>query len=121
MNKSDGSGANGTTEGRRPSVSLLGEVQEGSTVEVVAFLANGRRPQRLAELGLTPGTSVRILRSAKSQPLLVSVRGTHLAIDRSTAALVRVRVLHTARRRRGWGRWRVRGRRGRHRRNCDPD
>jgi hypothetical protein len=33
------------------------------------------------------------LRQAKSQPLLVYVRGTHLAIDRKTAESLHVRVL----------------------------
>lgn len=86
----------------------LSEVNGGLRVEVVAYVSNGRRSQRLAELGLTPGTTIRILRAAGSQPLLICVRGTHLAIDRKTAESITVRVLHGHRRRgrglRGWRR-----------------
>lgn len=94
----------------------LNEVHEGWEVEVKAYRSNGRKAQRLAELGLTPGTLVRILRQAHSQPLLICVRGTHLAIDRKTAESLYVRVLDKTHRskhgRRGWG-WRPRGRRNR--------
>ena len=94
----------------------LAEVGEGWKVEVKAYRSNRRQAQRLAELGLTPGTHVRILRQAKSQPLLVCVRGTHLAIDRQTAESLQVRVLRKPQRsilgRGGWGR-RLRGRRNR--------
>ncbi len=114
-------GANAAAGGKQATISLLSEVQEGNRVEVVSLLSNGRQAQRLAELGLTPGTPVRILQSAKSQPILIWVRGTHLAIDRNTASLVRVHVLHTARHRREWGRWQTRGRKGWRRRNCDPE
>ena len=92
----------------------LVEVGEGWKVEIEAYRSNGRQAQRLAELGLTKGTHVRILRQSKSQPILICVRGTHLAIDRQTAGSLRVRVLrkpnHHKLGRRGWGR-RLRGRR----------
>jgi Fe2+ transport system protein FeoA len=98
----------------------LNEVREGWKVEVVAYRSRGRRSQRLVELGLTPGTSVRILRRAQSQPLLVCVRGTHLAIDQDTAESLTVRVLHTSNRgKRRWRGWRKRMSRRRNGNGCD--
>lgn len=102
------------SDGRTSSMSAFGtilplnEVCGGWKVEVVAYRSKDRGSQRLVELGLTPGTPIRIIRCSQSQPLLVCVRGTHLAIDQSTAASLSVRVIHGERRRggalRGWGR-----------------
>jgi Fe2+ transport system protein FeoA len=89
-------------------VLALNEVEQGWKVEVVAYRSNGRRTQRLAELGFTPGTPVRILQRARYQPMLVCVRGTRLAIDQETAASLFVRVLQKSVRAvrggRGWKR-----------------
>jgi Fe2+ transport system protein FeoA len=74
----------------------LSEVSEGAQVEIVAYRSNGRLAQRLAELGLTPGTLVCVLRCSKSQPLLIRVRGTRLAIDRNSAESLRVRQVYHA-------------------------
>jgi Fe2+ transport system protein FeoA len=75
----------------------LCEVPKGWRVEVVSYQFNGRRAQRLAEMGLTPGTPIRVLGSARNQPLLVCVRGTHLAIDRQTAESLTVRIIRKVR------------------------
>lgn len=84
----------------------LSETGDGWRVEIVSYRINGRQAGRLAELGLTPGTPVRILRNAQGQPLLVYVRETHLAIDRETARMLNVRLLdrpeRDGHRRRDW-------------------
>jgi len=99
--------------GTRP----LPSVEPGMVVELVAIQGNGPAALRLAELGLNPHTSITILKSAPGQPLILGVRGTHLAIDRSVAECLQVRVLGEARRKawgRGWRRrWHSRGRRRR--------
>lgn len=61
---------------------------------VISFIGGGRgASQRLADLGLTPRTEVTVVRSALFRgPLMVSVRGTTLAIGRGVAARVFVRV-----------------------------
>ncbi len=90
----------------------LSEVSEGSKVEIVAYRSNGRLAQRLAELGLTPGTLVWVLQCSKSQPLLVRVRGTRLAIDRNSAESLRVRQIYHAGQDQGQqSRWHKLGRR----------
>lgn len=93
-------------------IKRLSDVGDEWHVEVVAYVSNGRRSHRMAELGLTPGTPFRILRAASTQPLLICVRGTHLAIDRKTAESITVRILHPHRRRvrglRGWRRYKHR-------------
>jgi Fe2+ transport system protein FeoA len=110
------------TENTQGYILLLSEAQAGWRVEVVGYLSNGKRSQRLAELGLTPGTPVYILRCARSQPILVCVRGTHLAIDRKTAACMRVRIIRRRRRHgRGPRGWRRRWREHRHGHICGSD
>ncbi len=61
---------------------------------IVSFIGGGRATsQRLADLGLTPRTEITVVKSALFHgPLMVSVRGTTLAIGRGIAAKVFVRV-----------------------------
>lgn len=72
-----------------PLTSLL-DGQKG----VVSFIGGGRgASQRLADLGLTPQTELTVVKSALFHgPLMVSVRGTTLAIGRGVAARVFVRA-----------------------------
>ncbi len=69
----------------------LDRIEEGETVELVGFRANGPSSLRLAELGLNPHTKITVLKSAHGQPLIICVRGSRLAIDRQTAHQIRVR------------------------------
>ncbi len=72
-----------------PLTSLL-DRQKG----VISFIGGGRgASQRLADLGLTPHTEITVVKSALFHgPLMISVRGTTLAIGRGVAARVFVRV-----------------------------
>lgn len=72
-----------------PLTSLL-DGQKG----VISFIGGGRgASQRLADLGLTPRTEITVVKSALFRgPLMVSVRGTTLAIGRGIAARVFVRA-----------------------------
>ena len=72
-----------------PLTSLL-EGQKG----VISFIRGGRgASQRLADLGLTPHTEITVVKSALFRgPLMISVRGTTLAIGRGIAARVFVRA-----------------------------
>lgn len=72
-----------------PLTSLL-DGQKG----IISFIRGGRgASQRLADLGLTPRTEVIVVKSALfSGPLMISVRGTTLAIGRGVAAKVFVRA-----------------------------
>ncbi len=72
-----------------PLTSLL-DGQKG----VISFIGGGRgASQRLADLGLTPHTEITVVKSALFHgPLMISVRGTTLAIGRGVAARVFVRA-----------------------------
>lgn len=71
----------------------LSNIQAGQTVILVDILARRRSAQRLAELGLTPETPITVLQSMPGQPLLIRVRGSHLALDRAIADQLYVRVM----------------------------
>jgi ferrous iron transport protein A len=48
---------------------------------------------RLAELGFTPNTTIKILKSFGSGPLLLEVKGSRIALGRGIAMKVLVEVL----------------------------
>ncbi len=90
----------------------LADLRVGSSGEVIGFCGCNRRAQRLAELGMSPGVQLDVLRAAPGQPMLLRVRRTLLALDRRSAADVLVRPLGRQdelprRGRRKWrrGRW----------------
>ena len=61
---------------------------------IISHISGGRgASQRLADLGLTPGTEVMVVKSAIFHgPLMVCVRGTTLAIGRGLASKIFVRA-----------------------------
>ncbi|MDI6643252.1 MAG: metal-dependent transcriptional regulator [Candidatus Hodarchaeaceae archaeon] len=61
---------------------------------IISHISGGRgASQRLADLGLTPGTEVMVVKSAIFHgPLMVRVRGTTLAIGRGLASKIFVRT-----------------------------
>jgi len=61
---------------------------------IIAFVQGNRKiTQRLADLGLTPETSIFILKAAPfNGPIEVAVRGSRLAIGREIAQNILVRV-----------------------------
>ena len=71
----------------------LSSIKAGQTVILVEILARRRSAQRLAELGLTPKTPITVLQSMPGQPLLIRVRGSRLAIDRTIADQLCVRKM----------------------------
>ena len=71
----------------------LSNIQAGQTVILVEILVRRRSAQRLAELGLTPETPITVLQSKPGQPLLIRVRGSRLALDRSIADQLCVREM----------------------------
>jgi Fe2+ transport system protein FeoA len=105
-------------------LTALANLPSGCDAEVVDFHGCRRRAQRLAELGMTPGTQLAIVRTSPGQPLLLRVRGALLAIDRRSARDVIVRPIEQqpAAARRGFfhGRRSWRFRFGRGRRHSKP-
>ena len=74
-------------------VQWLDQVRAGEVVRMVGFVRCRRRGLRLTEMGLTPGTPIEVLQAARSQPLLLRVRGSQLAIDRETARKIEIEPL----------------------------
>lgn len=74
----------------------LTSLREGQ-IGVVAYAAGGfGLVRRLAEMGLTPGVKVKVLRrGALRGPLEIEVRGVALALGRGVASRVYVRPLGT--------------------------
>lgn len=64
----------------------FGNVRPGMTVRVVGVLAETPEVRRLQELGLTPGTVVRVVRVAPlGDPIEIALRGYRLCLRRAEA------------------------------------
>lgn len=71
----------------------LPEVEIGEKVNVVAVHGEGTVPKRLMEMGLVPGVSVRMVKSAPfGDPIEIRVRGYSLALRINEAEAVEVAV-----------------------------
>lgn len=74
----DGSAMSGT----KP----LSQVPAGSEVRIHGFGTGCRDAQRLREMGLLPGTCIKVIRWAPlGDPLEIKVRGYHLSLRRQQA------------------------------------
>ena len=71
----------------------LTEMGEGKRGRIAFIMAGEGATQRLADMGLTPGSDVEILRvSDYGGPISLSVRGSTLALGRGIASKVFVEV-----------------------------
>ncbi len=68
----------------------LDQVPAGAEVRMLGFVRCRRCGLRLTEMGLTPGTTIKVLQASRGQPILLRVRGSQLAIDRETAQKIEV-------------------------------
>ena len=69
----------------------LSELTPGATATIEGWKTDNP-PLRLLEMGLLPGTSLKLVRFAPlGDPIDVLVRGYHLSLRKSEAALVIVR------------------------------
>jgi ferrous iron transport protein A len=79
-------------QGRFEEAVSLTDLGEGDKCTVIAALGGQRMVRRLAEMGLTPGTEITIIRIAPMHgPVEVFVRGVSLALGRGIASRVLVR------------------------------
>ena len=63
----------------------------GTTGKVIAVRGNNAITKRLMEMGVVPGVSVRVIKSAPfGDPLEVRVRGYHLAMRKNEADNIEV-------------------------------
>lgn len=69
----------------------LTDVAPGRSVRVTAVNGSGRITQRLLEMGVIPGVSLKIVKTAPfGDPIEVHVRGYSLAMRRSEADAIEV-------------------------------
>lgn len=69
----------------------LSSLEPGSEAKVVSVTGSGPVSRRLKEMGIVPGVSIRIVKTAPfGDPMEVRLLGYNLALRRSEAALVEV-------------------------------
>ena len=76
------------------SIIPLAMSPENSRAIIVQVMGGRGLTRRLEELGLLPGTEVLVLKSYQPGPLLISVRGSRLALGRGIAMKIFVKVSH---------------------------
>jgi Fe2+ transport system protein FeoA/predicted transcriptional regulator len=83
-----------TLQGRIEDTVSLADLPQGEKCTIVLAAGGHGMVRRLAEMGLTPGTEVMVVRSAPMHgPIEVSVRGVSLALGRGIASRVLVKRL----------------------------
>lgn len=68
----------------------LAEIESGQDATILSFHAGQAVGSRLASLGLTPGVCVNMTQNYGRGPLIVTVRGTRIALGRGEAANILV-------------------------------
>ena len=70
----------------------LSMVSQGEQVKVVSISAGWGLQRRLADMGLTPGLKIRVVRSQKTGAVVLDVRGSRLALGRGIAHKIMVKT-----------------------------
>ena len=68
----------------------LAMVKPGEVANVVSIRAGRGLSQRLADMGLVPGTSLKVINSQMPGPIIVEVRGSRLVLGRGIAHKIMV-------------------------------
>jgi ferrous iron transport protein A len=68
----------------------LSMASPGDTVKVTGVKAGWGLQRRLADLGLTPGVTVRVISSGRPGPVVLDVRGSRLALGHGVAHKIMV-------------------------------
>ena len=63
----------------------LSEIKNGDRVTLNEVAVGRELTSRLTSLGLTPGVVVQVLQNQGRGPIIVNVRGTHIALGRGEA------------------------------------
>lgn len=69
----------------------------GDCVRLTAIKTGHGLQQRLADMGLLPGSEVRVLQSHPSGPILIEVKGSRLVIGHGMSSKILVEVVQNAR------------------------
>jgi Fe2+ transport system protein FeoA len=68
----------------------LSLVLPGEKVVIDRLVGGNRMQQRLADMGLTPGTGIEVIKSSGPGPLIVAFRGSRIALGRGLSHKVLV-------------------------------
>lgn len=68
----------------------LAGILTGESATILGFKGGQAVNNRLASLGFTPGASVTMVQNFRSGPLIVTVRGTRVALGRGEASKITV-------------------------------
>ena len=68
----------------------LGMARPDEMVSVVAIKAGFGLKRRLADMGLSPGVSLRVIQSQVRGPVIIDLRGSRLALGRGMAQRILV-------------------------------
>lgn len=70
------------------------ELKEGEKAEIIEILGGKMATKRLADLGLVPGTQIKILKKGLwGGPIEIEVRGSNLVLGRGLASKVMVKLI----------------------------
>lgn len=67
------------------STRMLSEIKTGDQVTLQSIMVGRELTSRLTSLGLTPGAMIEVLQNFGRGPIIVNVRGTHVALGRGEA------------------------------------
>ncbi len=81
--------------GTTNSVSL-GAVASGLSVQITRMVGGRHFLSRLASLGFTPGARLQVVQNYRHGPIIVSLRGTRVALGRGEAEKILVEMVATA-------------------------
>ena len=70
----------------------LAMVRPGEEVTMVGIRAGWGLTKRLADMGLVPGTTLRVVNSQMPGPVIVEVRGSRLVLGHGVAQRIMVEV-----------------------------
>jgi len=71
---------------------FLVNLKEGESAEIISILEGQMVTKRLSDLGLIPGTKIKVLRKTPFfGPIEIEVRGSELALGRGIAAKILVK------------------------------
>ena len=68
----------------------LGEIGENKSAVVASLNGDSRFIGRITSIGLTPGSTVTVIKNEKNRPLLVYSRDTMIALNRSECEMIEV-------------------------------
>jgi ferrous iron transport protein A len=80
-----------------PSMNRLSEIRRGATATVAAIDGTRSFRRRLLEMGLVPGTQVKVVNVAPlGDPLFIEVRGSQWSLRHNEAAEIRIEAASAA-------------------------